>query len=180
MGRGKLTPKDEALKPLIASNIKNLLSSRGEKAADLQRATKIAQSTISDYISGKTLVNPGNLEKIAGHFGVLKSEIDPRFSNDIDTNMGQEVFYSNTLAKISEVSSKLEEPRQQIVLETAQAQYDEQESSKIIDIRLTQDWLYEQVSHAVADDGIPLTEEQKQFYMKLLKKTMQERIDRGE
>lgn len=90
MGRGKLTPQEEAIKPIIADNIKKYLNLKGKKPIDLQRGTKIAQSTISDYTSGKTLPNAGNVQKIADFFGVLKSDIDPRFSSNVNSESESE------------------------------------------------------------------------------------------
>ena len=121
MGRSKLTPIEEALKPIIAGNIKKYLDKFNKKPADLQRGTGIAQSTISDYTSGKTLVNPGNVEKIASFFGILKSDIDPRFS---DEWVSENEF--PIIEKTIDAMKQLEEPRQKIVLNTATNQLDEQ------------------------------------------------------
>lgn len=125
MGRSKLTPREEALKPIIAGNIKKYLDKFNKKPADLQRGTGIAQSTISDYTSGKTLVNPGNVEKIASFFGILKSDIDPRFS---DEWVSENEF--PIIEKTIDAMKQLEEPRQKIVLNTANNQLDEQNQEK--------------------------------------------------
>lgn len=109
MGRSKLTPREEALKPIIAGNIKKYLNKFNKKPADLQRGTGIAQSTISDYTSGKTLVNPGNVEKIASFFGILKSDIDPRFS---DEWVSENEF--PIIEKTIDAMKQLEEPRQKL------------------------------------------------------------------
>lgn len=125
MGRAKLTPREESLKPIIAGNIKKYLNEFNKKPADLQRGTGIAQSTISDYTSGKTLINPGNVEKIASFFGVLKSDIDPRFS---DEWVNENEF--PIIEKTVDTMKKLEEPRQQVVLDTASSQLMEQIEKK--------------------------------------------------
>lgn len=75
----------------------------------MQRGTGIAQSTISDYTSGKTLVNPGNVEKIASFFGILKSDIDPRFS---DEWVSENEF--PIIEKTIDAMKQLEEPRQKL------------------------------------------------------------------
>lgn len=62
--------------------INYFLEKSGKRKIDLVKGTGIAQSTISDYTSGKTLPNAGNLQKIADYFGIFKSDIDPRFSDD--------------------------------------------------------------------------------------------------
>lgn len=187
MGRSKLTPREEALKPIIAGNIKKYLNKFNKKPADLQRGTGIAQSTISDYTSGKTLVNPGNVEKIASFFGILKSDIDPRFS---DEWVSENEF--PIIEKTIDAMKQLEEPRQKIVLDTASSQLKEQEKAKravkpkpkvtpLFDINspLTDEELQEAVDEAVAFDGVPLTDREKELYKHLLRETWEEDHGRG-
>jgi repressor LexA len=45
----------------------------------LSEVSSISKSTLSDYINCKTLINPGNVEKLAEAFSVSKAEIDPSF-----------------------------------------------------------------------------------------------------
>lgn len=179
MGRAKLTPREESLKPIIAGNIKKYLDEFNKKPADLQRGTGIAQSTISDYTSGKTLVNPGNVEKIASFFGVLKSDIDPRFSDEW-VNENEFPIIEQTV----ETMKKLEEPRQKIVLDTASSQLKEQEEQnkvkQIEDYRLTDEYLDEQISKASAYGGGQLNDNDKEFFKRLLKNTLKEKIDKGD
>ena len=138
MGRSKLTPREEALKPIIAGNIKKYLDKFNKKPADLQRGTGIAQSTISDYTSGKTLVNPGNVEKIASFFGILKSDIDPRFS---DEWVSENEF--PIIEKTIDAMKQLEEPRQKVVLNTATNQLDEQNKvTEIADYQIEKEYPY--------------------------------------
>ena len=181
MGRSKLTPREEALKPIIAGNIKKYLNKFNKKPADLQRGTGIAQSTISDYTSGKTLVNPGNVEKIASFFGILKSDIDPRFS---DEWVSENEF--PIIEKTIDAMKQLEEPRQKIVLDTASSQLEEQEEqkSKIVSIKNEQekfdladlvddnkvDW-----DKWVSFDGRPLTDEVKEAMKKALGKELEDK-----
>jgi len=181
MGRAKLTPREESLKPIIAGNIKKYLDEFNKKPADLQRGTGIAQSTISDYTSGKTLVNPGNVEKIASFFGVLKSDIDPRFSDEW-VNENEFPIIEQTV----ETMKKLEEPRQQVVLDIASSQLKEQEEqkSKIVSIKNEKekfdladlvddnkvDW-----DKWVSFDGRPLTDEVKEAMKKALGKELEDK-----
>ena len=78
-GRGKLTPQDIEYMKIISSNINRLLNEQNKKQVDIARGTKIPPSTITGYVKGTSLPIPGNVEKIADFFGVLKSDIDPRF-----------------------------------------------------------------------------------------------------
>lgn len=123
MGRSKLTPREEALKPVISANIRYYLDKVNKRPADLQRATGIAQSTVSDYTSGKTLVNPANAEKIAIFFGIRKVDIDPRF--------GEEWVAENDYPIIKKTIQKmkqLEDTHQENVLSFAEKQLQKQQA----------------------------------------------------
>ena len=183
MGRAKLTPREESLKPIIATNIKKYLDEFNKKPADLQRGTGIAQSTISDYTSGKTLVNPGNVEKIASFFGILKSDIDPRFSDEW-VNENEFPIIEKTISAMKQ----LEEPRQKIVLDTASSQLEEQkkEQAKIVSIKTQQQKqgidLADLVDESKVDwdkwvsfDGKPLTDEVKDAMKQALGKRLEDK-----
>ncbi|WP_353891807.1 helix-turn-helix domain-containing protein [Lactococcus lactis subsp. lactis] len=183
MGRAKLTPREESLKPIIAANIKKYLDEFNKKPADLQRGTGIAQSTISDYTSGKTLVNPGNVEKIASFFGILKSDIDPRFSDEW-VNENEFPIIEKTISTMKQ----LEEPRQKIVLDTASSQLKEQkkENAKVVSIKSEQQKQGIDLADLVDDskvdwdkwvsfDGKPLTDEVKEAMKKALGKQLEDK-----
>ncbi|MDH9161260.1 helix-turn-helix transcriptional regulator [Staphylococcus succinus] len=70
------------LKQQIAKNIKNLMKSNGLTQVQLSEKSGISKSTISDYMRCKTLINAGNVEKIAMVFNVDKSAIDPTFKKN--------------------------------------------------------------------------------------------------
>lgn len=72
------------LKHQIADNIKELLKNKGITQVQLAEKTGISKSTISDYMRSKTLINPGNVEKVAMVLGVNKSDIDPTFKKNSD------------------------------------------------------------------------------------------------
>lgn len=86
-GRGEHTPQDLKSLSIISTNIKNLLTKSNKKQVDLSRDTGIPPSTLNGYIKGTSLLNGGNLQKIADYFGVPKSSIDPRFSQQSPTNL---------------------------------------------------------------------------------------------
>lgn len=71
--------RDLPLKKEIANNIKNLMKERGWTQLKLSELSGISKSTLSDYINTKTLINPGNVEKLSAAFNVNKSDIDPSF-----------------------------------------------------------------------------------------------------
>lgn len=74
--------RDLPLKQEIASNIKTLMKKRNWSQIELSEKSGISKSTLSDYINAKTLIKPGNVEKLAEAFNVQKSEIDPSFKNN--------------------------------------------------------------------------------------------------
>lgn len=92
MGSG--IDRDLPLKKEISDNIKRFMDERRWKQKDLSERTNISKSTLSDYLNCKTLINLGNVEKIAEAFGVSKADIDPSF----DTTRNNEGF-SSTLYK---------------------------------------------------------------------------------
>lgn len=83
-GRGKLTPQDIEYMKTISLNINRLLNEQNKKQIDIAREAKIPPSTLTGYIKGTSLPIPGNVQKIADFFGVLKSDIDPRFKSKQD------------------------------------------------------------------------------------------------
>ena len=148
-GRGKLTPQDKEYMKIFSTNLNNVLSERNCKQAELSRATGIPASTLTGYVKGTSLPIPGNVQKIADFFGLLKSDLDPRFSSTATT--------STTLQAIQSVSERLSESRRVIVLDTAKKQLDEQEraESEVSDVL----YLYRYYDHAAsAGTGQYLTE----------------------
>lgn len=117
MARGNSTPQDEISKKVFSNNLNNLLAANNTTQAELHRVTKIPKSTLTGYVKGTSLPNAGNVQKIADFFGILKSELDPRFSNSIR---------KNDSAKIVSIYSQLDEKRQDKVVSYAEKQLEEQ------------------------------------------------------
>ncbi|MGV2927177.1 helix-turn-helix transcriptional regulator [Macrococcus capreoli] len=78
--------RDLPLKKEISRNIEKLLKENRWTQKELAEKTGISKSTISDYLNFKTLINPGNVEKIAKVFNVSKGAIDPTFGNKNNTS----------------------------------------------------------------------------------------------
>lgn len=76
--------RDLPLKKTISENIKRLMKERGWTQLKTSEVSGISKSTLSDYINCKTLINPGNVEKLAKAFNVKKSDIDPSFNIEWD------------------------------------------------------------------------------------------------
>ena len=91
---------------------------------------------------------------------------------------------SPIVEEINKISSQLEEPRQKIVLDTANIQLKEQDEQNIVkqieDYRLSDEYLEEQISKASAYGGGQLNDNDKEFFKRLLKNTLKEKIDKGD
>mgnify|MGYP001773244150 CR=1 FL=1 len=183
MGRGKSTPQDEAMRTIVSSNIKKYLNIKKKKAVDLQKNTGISQSSISEYINGKSLPNPGNLQKIADFFGVLREDIDPRHSEDWE-EPGE---LPDIIQRITDISMQLEEPRQKVILDTASSQLEEQkkENAKVVSIKTEQQKQSIDLADLVDDSkvdwdkwvsfgGRPLTDDVKEAMKRLLGKRLED------
>lgn len=128
MARGDLTPQEIELRKIISNNINSLLDIKNKKQIDVHNATKIPKSTLTGYVKGTSIPVAGNVQKIADFFGVKKSDIDPRYSGSYNISKEQ----SSTKTILDNIFNKLEKPRQEIVINTAQEQLDEQNKEKTI------------------------------------------------
>lgn len=101
------------LKQQIANNIKDLLKSRDITQVQLAEKTGISKSTISDYLRSKTLINPGNVEKVAMVLGVNKSDIDPTFkkNNDVTSVLAAHIDDDVTEEELEEILAYIEMKR---------------------------------------------------------------------
>jgi helix-turn-helix family protein len=156
-GRGKLTPQDKEDMKVFSANLNAILSDRNCKQVELSRATGIPASTLTGYVKGTSLPIPGNVQKIADYFGVLKSTLDPRFvSEDSAIEVTPTPF--STASPIQSIYDQLAPPGQRKVITYAEKLRDEQEkrrkakinevSEKVIDL-----YQVEVVSETAAASG---------------------------
>ena len=122
-GRGKLTPQDKEDMKIFSANLNAILSDRNCKQVELSRATGIPTSTLTGYVKGTSLPIPGNVQKIADYFGVLKSTLDPRFASEDPS-----IEITPTTSPIQSIYDQLAPPRQGKVLTFAERQLDEQKN----------------------------------------------------
>lgn len=122
-GRGKLTPQDKEDMKVFSANLNAILSDRNCKQVELSRATGIPASTLTGYVKGTSLPIPGNVQKIADYFGVLKSTLDPRFASEDPS-----IEITPTTSLIQSIYDQLAPPRQGKVLTFAERQLDEQKN----------------------------------------------------
>ncbi|MCH5355058.1 helix-turn-helix transcriptional regulator [Lactococcus lactis] len=150
------------------------------KAANLSQqalADKIGRtkSTISRWESGERNPKMFEMVELENILGIQAR----------DLMFGEQEITDTILPKISQVSSELTKPRQEKVLNFATDQLDEQklEQNKvkqIEDYRLSDEYLEEQISKASAYGGGQLNDNDKEFFKRLLKNTLKEKIDKGD
>lgn len=186
MGRGTLTPQEEELKKIISNNIRNKINEEGISQAEFSRRSGIPPTTLSGYVKGVTRPNAANLQKISDTFGILKSDIDPSYKKGYSLEDWKRDQISPTkehpiIDETIETMKQLDESRQQVVLATANVQLKEQNDSKakVIPMKkksniLTDEALQEAVDTAVAFDGIPLNEQEKEAAKALIRRFWEE------
>ncbi|WP_098403484.1 helix-turn-helix domain-containing protein [Lactococcus lactis] len=179
--------------------LKKIMNDRGLRQVDILEKSKpfqdklgikMSKTHLSNYINGKSNPDQQKLILLSQTLGVTEPwlmgydvpMIEPRESEN-DSEIIEETIT---------VMKKLEEPRQKIVLDTASSQLEEQEKAKravkskpkvtpLFDINspLTDEELQEAVDEAVAFDGVPLTDREKELYKHLLREAWEEDHGRG-
>lgn len=175
----------EQINKYVGSKIKDYRKYFGLSQEELAKKIGVGKTTISNYEVGIRSPKKPQLIKLSEVFDVA---IDDFFPQTDSTRIN----VSSTLSEINKISSQLEEPRQKIVLNTASSQLEEQEKAKrsvkpkpkvtpLFDINspLTDEELQEAVDEAVAFDGVPLTDREKELYKHLLRETWEEDHGRG-
>ncbi|HGH8367752.1 TPA: helix-turn-helix domain-containing protein, partial [Streptococcus pyogenes] len=101
----KNSPQDLINREIFSTNLNMLMAKKNIKQIDIHNKLGIPKSTITGYVKGRSLPTAGNVQKLADFFGVLKSDIDPRFdSNNIETNSN---IIPSTLQKVTSTLSQL-------------------------------------------------------------------------
>lgn len=85
MPKPEFTPQDAENMRVISANLEKMTKERGLKQIDVSERTGIKKTTLSSYYRAVSLPSLGNIQKLADFFGVLKSDIDPRFKTAVDT-----------------------------------------------------------------------------------------------
>lgn len=171
--------------------LKKLMEDRGLRQVDILEKSKpfqdklgikMSKTHLSNYINGKSNPDQQKLILLSQTLGVSEPwlmgyDVPMVESSEIEND-------SETIEKTVTVMKKLEEPRQKVVLDTANIQLKEQvEQNKvkqIEDYRLSDEYLEEQISKASAYGGGQLNDNDKDFFKRLLKNTLKEKIDKGD
>lgn len=171
--------------------LKKIMEDRGLRQVDILEKSKpfqdklgikMSKTHLSNYINGKSNPDQQKLILLSQTLGVSEPWLmgyDVPMIESFESENDSE-----TIEKTITVMKKLENPRQQIVLDTANIQLKEQDDQnkvkQIEDYRLTDEYLEGQVNKASAYGGGELSDNDKEFFKRLLKNTLKERIERGE
>lgn len=121
-GRGKATPQEKEAMEFVSTKIRQLLDENNLKQSHLADKLDIPRSSFNEYVRGNALPRPGNVQKIADYFGLLKSDIDPRFKTE-----KQEDIDDSLISQINTKVARLHKARQKKVLTYTDKQLKEQE-----------------------------------------------------
>ncbi|ANS02499.1 Cl-like repressor [Lactococcus phage 56701] len=167
---------EEIVRILIDEKNKQNLS-----ISELARRVDMAKSAISRYFNFSREFPLNRADDFARVLGI-STEYLLGISEDEIPNKTKKQY--PIVEEINKISSQLEEPRQKVVLDTAKIQLKEQDEQnkvkQIEDYRLTDEYLEEQISKASAYGGGQLNDNDKEFFKRLLKNTLKEKIDKGD
>lgn len=124
-GRGKATPQEKEAMEFVSTKIRQLLDENNLKQSHLADKLDIPRSSFNEYVRGNALPRPGNVQKIADYFGLLKSDIDPRFKTE-----KQEDIDNSLISQINTKVTKLHKARQKKVLIYTDKQLEEQKAEE--------------------------------------------------
>lgn len=175
------------MKTNTSNRLKQIMSERSLKQVDILNLSipfqkkygiKLSKSTLSQYVNGVQSPDQNRIYLLAKTLGVSEAWL-----MGFDVPM-LEIENSNSttslVEEITKISSKLEEPRQKKVLDTAHSQFKEQKeeekkNANVIPIKkkkLTDEELWDVIEHGVASDGSEQTEYEKQFFFNLLREKL--------
>ena len=167
---------EEIVRILIDEKNKQNLS-----ISELARRVDMAKSAISRYFNFSREFPLNRADDFARALGISTEYLLGIYKDEMPNKTKKQ---SPIVEEINKISSQLEEPRQKIVLETANVQLKEQEEQnkvkQIEDYRLSDEFLEEQISKASAYGGGQLNDNDKEFFKRLLKNTLKEKIDKGD
>ena len=172
--------KNNSNENYFAINLKYLRQKNNMEQLELANLLgRKSSSSVSEWEKGKYTPKAGVLNDIAKIFSIPLSKL-------MNENLSEQSI--TILDKINQISSELEEPRQKIVLETANVQLKEQEEqkSKIVSIKTEQQKQGIDLADLVDDrkvdwdkwvsfDGRPLTDDVKESMKRLLGKRLEDK-----
>lgn len=182
------------MKTDTSNRLKQIMSERNLKQVDILNLSKpyqnkyeikLGKSTLSQYVNGVQSPDQNRIYLLAQTLGVSEAWLMGFDVPMVETSSSKTSV--PIVEKITELTSKLEEPRQKVVLETANAQFKEQEEekAKIISLKKEQTQtidLADLVDDSKVDwdkwvsfDGKPLTDEVKDAMKRALGKRLEDK-----
>lgn len=163
-------------KEIMAENLQRYMDMYGLDRKDIAEIAGVSYFTVRDWLVARTYPRIDKIEKLANHWNISKADL-------VEPESERPKPKSKLLQEVTDITSKLDEPRQQVVLDTAKEQHKEQEAEKVLSLnhyKLSDEYLDAQINKASAYGGGELSDNDKEFFKRLLKNTLQERIDREE
>lgn len=155
-------------KETMAKNLKRFLDSRGLNPHQFSEIMGFKYTTVMNWMKANSYPRIDKIELMAQYFGVDKSDLVEEYTG-----------ISSTLSEINRISSELDENRQEVVLNTAKEQRDEQETERKakepIPLYMDDDAIYGHIDRAAAWQGEELTDEDRDAIMIALKKHLEEK-----
>ncbi len=171
----------EQINKYVGSKIKEHRKQLGLSQEELAKKIGVGKTTISNYEVGLRSPKKPQIIRLSEVFGITIDDLFPTIESSKNR-------VSTTLSEINRVSSQLQEPRQKVVLETANTQLKEQdeENAKVVSIKNEQQKqsidLAELVDDSKVDwdkwvsfDGRPLTDEVKEAMKQILGKSLEDK-----
>ena len=175
------------MKTDTSNRLKQIMSERNLKQVDILNLSvpfqnkfniKLSKSALSQYVNAVQSPDQNRIYLLSKTLGVSEAWLMGFDVPMVESNT-EEKKDKIIIDKAIFVISKLEEPRQEKVIDFAESQLKEQEKVKSIeDYWLTDEFLDKQIKNSVAYGGT-MTEKDEKFFKELLKNTLKEKIDKG-
>ncbi|PCR99076.1 helix-turn-helix transcriptional regulator [Lactococcus fujiensis] len=163
-------------KEVMAKNIEKYMKRFGLDRYQLAEITGSSYFTVTAWLKARTYPRIDKIEIMARYFNISKAELVEE-NNTAEEN-------SPLIEKTVSTMKQLNQPRQEKVFNFTTEQLNEQvEESKVSvldDYRLSDEYLLEQISKASAYGGGELNDNDKEFFKRLLRNTLKDKIEKGE
>ena len=149
-GRGKATPQEKEAMEFVSTKIRQLLDENNLKQSHLADKLDIPRSSFNEYVRGNALPRPGNVQKIADYFGLLKSDIDPRFKSNKPTHPSTPQKPSDLrLARLTDNYTQLDDKRRDRLVMTSDKLVKEMNNDDTVEEELFEYHVYEKLSAGI-------------------------------
>lgn len=107
-------------KEIMAENLQRYMNKYGLDRNDIAEIAGVSYFTVRDWLVARTYPRIDKIERLANHWNISKADL-------VEPESERPKPPTPIVEEITKISSKLEEPRQKIVLDTAKIQLTEQE-----------------------------------------------------